>query len=248
MSASPDLLLELDSSVPGHAEPGVAKGVLRSGASKHAIGMDTGIDEKALEIVHRVFLRDPQSRPGVVVFAGIDHGVGCSQICAGVAGALAGSYAGRVCLVEANFHTPGLPDMFRTTNHHGLADALQSDAPIRSFARPVHEEKVWLLSAGALTESSSSLLNSQAMQQRVAELRRSFEFVIIDTPPLKRYADAMAVAQYANGVVLILEAGATRRETASASASTLRSAGIPILAAVLNKRTFPIPQPLYDRM
>jgi Mrp family chromosome partitioning ATPase len=60
--------------------------------------------------------------------------------------------------------------------------------------------------------------------------------------------DAMAIAQFTNGLVLVLEAGGTRRETALAATAIVRSTGVPILGAVLNKRTFPIPQPLYDRM
>jgi Mrp family chromosome partitioning ATPase len=63
---------------------------------------------------------------------------------------------------------------------------------------------------------------------------------------LNSYADAIALGQVADGVVLILEANATRRESAMKVADHLRSMHVKLLGAVLNKRTFPIPQTLYD--
>jgi Mrp family chromosome partitioning ATPase len=92
------------------------------------------------------------------------------------------------------------------------------------------------------------LLTSERLGERLAELRKEFKFVIIDAPPLTQYSDALAVGKLADGLVLILEADATRREPAAVVAASVRSANIPILAAVLNKRTFPIPEKLYRRL
>ena len=60
---------------------------------------------EALRLVHQVFL-SAELTPGVVVFAGMDHGNGCSQICASVAEILASDTLRSVCLVEANFRSP----------------------------------------------------------------------------------------------------------------------------------------------
>ena len=74
--------------------------------------------------MQQIFLLQTQEAPRMVVFAGIDHGNGCSRIALSVAETLAGNARGAVCLVEANFHSPALPAMLGTTNHHGLTDAL----------------------------------------------------------------------------------------------------------------------------
>jgi Mrp family chromosome partitioning ATPase len=202
--------------------------------------------DEALRLVQQIFLLQAQEPPRVVVFAGIDHGNGCSRICASVAETLARNTKGRVCLVEANFRSPGLPGLFGTTNHFGLTEALLRDAPVTSFAKPVNRENLWLLSSGTLAADSPNLLNSERLRGRMTELRGEFEFTILDAPPLNRYADAVVLGQLANGVVLVIEADATRREAAAAVAENLRSAKVPILAAVLNKRTFPIPEKIYS--
>jgi protein-tyrosine kinase len=212
-------------------------------------GQQRWATEEASRLVQQIFLLQNQEPPRVVVFAGIDHGNGCSQICASVAESLAQNTGKPVCLVEANFRSPGLPELFGMTNHYGLTDALLGDDPIRSFTKPaVTHENLWLLSSGALAADSPSLLASTQLRDRLAELRKEFDFVIIDAPPLTRYSDAVGIGQLSDGLVLIVEAGSTRREAAASVAASLRSSQVPILAAVLNKRTFPIPNTIYRRL
>jgi Mrp family chromosome partitioning ATPase len=215
-------------------------------ATHRSNGQKRWAGEEALRLVQQVFFLQAQAPPRVVVFAGIDHGNGCSQMCASVAEILARNARGPVCLVEANFRSPALPELFGTANHRGLTDALLQPGPINSFTRMVTPENLWLLSSGALAADSPSLLASEQIRERLVELRQGFDFVVIDAPPLIRYSDALVLGQLSDGLVLVLEADATRRDSASAVAANLRSAKIPILAAVLNKRTFPIPQKIYS--
>jgi capsular exopolysaccharide synthesis family protein len=212
------------------------------------LDLDQLAGEEALRLVQRVFLLQAQEPPHMVAFAGIDHGNGCSRICVRVAETLAKNVRGSVCLVEANLRSPALPEMFGTTNHHGLTDALLQEGPIREFTKPVRGENLWLLSSGALATDSAKLLNSERLKPRLAELRKEFDFVLIDAPPLTRYSDAIGLAQLADGLVLVLEANSTRREAAVQVAESLRAANIRILGAVLNKRTFPIPETLYNKL
>jgi Mrp family chromosome partitioning ATPase len=199
-------------------------------------------------LVQRIFLLQTQKPPRLVVFAAIDKGSGCSEICAQVAETLARNVRGSVCLVEANFRSPSLPQLFGTTNHFGLTEALLRDGPIRSFAKPLHAENLWLLSCGSVAVDSPGLLNSDRIKVRFDELRKEFDYVLVDAPPLSPYADAITLGQLADGLVLVLEANSTRREAAVRVAENLRGAQIRVLAAVLNKRTFPIPESLYHRL
>jgi protein-tyrosine kinase len=203
--------------------------------------------EESLKLVQNIFLRGEES-PRVVIFAGIDPGNGCSWICAHVADILASQKLGSVCIVDANLRTPALPELFGVSNHYGLTDALSRKGSIRNFTKMVRSDNLWLLSCGSLAADaadSPSMLNSETMKERVAELRKEFDYVLIDSPPLNTYADGVAVGQLADGLVLVLEANSTRREVAVKVTENLRSAQIKILGAVLNKRTFPIPESLY---
>jgi Mrp family chromosome partitioning ATPase len=238
--------IELDQSSRSESRPApFVPSLSRDGISN---GHTRWANEEALRLVQQIFLFQTREPPRVVVFAGVDHGNGCSQICSSVAEILARNARRPVCLVEANFRSPALPELFGTTNHFGLTEALLQNGPIAPFAKLVNQDNLWLLSSGSLAADSPSLLTSDRLRDRVAELRQEFEFVIIDTPPLTRYSDALALGQLSDGLVLVLEADSTRREAASVAAAALRSANVPILAAVLNKRTFPIPEAIYKRL
>lgn len=199
-------------------------------------------------LVQRVFLQHEPPTRRMVVFAALDQGNGCSQIAALTAQCLAANAAGDVCLVDANFRSPALPGMLGTTNYHGLTNALAEQDGIRSFLKPVCNDSFWLLSCGAAAADSPNLLGSERMRARVAELRKEFAFVVVDAPPLARYKDAISLAKLSDGVVIVLEAESTRREAARAVVGNLRSGGILVLGAVLNKRTFPIPEGIYHRL
>jgi capsular exopolysaccharide synthesis family protein len=206
------------------------------------------ISDEALRLVQQVFLLQSHEPARLVVFAGIDHGNGCSRICASVARTLAKHAQRPVCLVEANFRSPTIPELFGEGNHHGFTEALLQRGTISDFVKPSASDNLWLLTSGTLAVDSANLLTSERLQDRLKELREEFEFVVIDAPPLTLYSDAIAVGQLADGLVLVLEADSTRRKAAQAAVDTLRSSKIDILAAVLNKRTFPIPNSLYKRL
>ena len=201
--------------------------------------------DEALSLVQRVFLPQSATSPRMIVFAGVNPGDGCTGFCASVTDTLAQNGLGPVCIVDANFRSPSLHRLFGTANHRGLADALLRDGPITSFAKPVGAESMWLLTSGSRAFESANLLSTDRAKARFDELRDEFSLIVIDTPPLTKYTDALAVGQLADGLVLVLEAETTRREAAQGAVSTLRSTNIPILGAVLNKRTFPIPAPIY---
>jgi Mrp family chromosome partitioning ATPase len=199
-------------------------------------------------LVQRLFLSQGESAPKTVMFAAIDSKNQCSWLCAMIAKLLAESVSGSVCLVEGNFRTPSLPYVLGVPNHHGLADSLRQRGPIREFAKPIGRDNFWLLSAGSHGQDSTSLLNCDQMKERVLELRKEFDYLLIDTPPLSLYTDGMIFGQLTDGMVLVLEANETRREVALRVTESLRALRIPLLGAVLNNRTFPIPAAIYKRI
>jgi Mrp family chromosome partitioning ATPase len=144
---------------------------------------DRAPSELILLLVQRLFLKRTPV-PRMVVFAAVDHGSGCSQIAALVAKTLTGMATGGVCLVEANFHSPGLPRILGTTNYRGLRDALREPGNIVSFAKPVWKQGLSLLSSGPIAADAANLLISDRMGARSADLRKAFDFVIVDAPPL----------------------------------------------------------------
>src|SRR5207247_10608677 len=89
---------------------------------------------------------------------------------------------------------------------------------------------------------------SERLRTRAVELCAVFEHVLSDAPPIHQYADPVLLGQMADGLILGVEANATRPETARKAKESLQAANVRLLGAVLNKRTFPIPEALYHKL
>lgn len=201
--------------------------------------------QEIVKLVQKLFLSPQGVRR--VVFSGTEPGCGCSWMLARVAEELASQGRGTVCVVDCNLRSPGLHQQFGMQNHHGLSDALMGPGPIREY---VHRwsRNLWMVSCGGSPESGVSMLGSERMRARMSELRMTFDFVLIDAAPLSTCNDAIVLGALNDGVVLTLKANSSRRETARNALHELQTANVKVLGAVLNQRTFPIPEALYKKL
>jgi protein-tyrosine kinase len=208
------------------------------------------VTEEAVRLVHRLFLVPGPEVPRVVLFSGVDPGDGCSTVCVQVAETLASEVgvSGSFCVVDANLRDPSLHDFFAVENRVGLVDALGQTGPVRDFLQQVDSGRLWVMTAGSKTSNIHGLIGSEALRVRINELRSEFDNVLIDSPPVNRYADACSLGKLADGVILVLQSNATRREAARKAKETLESAHVRLLGAVLNKRRFPVPDVIYGRV
>jgi Mrp family chromosome partitioning ATPase len=244
-------LRELDRQTAATADPAAipfSRVDLDEKISDRSSEFDRAAQEECLKLVQRIFLAQPAGLHRMVVFSGVDRGNGCTRICLETARILAANAPGSVCLVEANFRAPSLGRLCGFHSHRGFTESLAEGGGIRTFARRMESPNLWLLPAGSVGSNSPSLLNSDSMKERLQELRKEFEYVLVDAPALNVCADALALGRGADGMVVVLQADATRRESAVKALEGVREARIEILGAVLNRRTFPIPEFVYRRL
>jgi Mrp family chromosome partitioning ATPase len=200
------------------------------------------------KLVLRLFLQPETERSRCVMFAATEPGNGCSWTCARAAEILASQVAGSVCLVDANLRSPGLHQQFGVENLLGLADSMRLPDSIRHFIRPLNRNNLWILSSGHEASSGQVRLSSDRVHSRIAELRAQFDYVLIDAPPLSSGNEGITLARAVDGIVLVLKANSSRRETTRETVQEMNNAQVKVLGAVLNQRTFPIPATIYDRL
>ena len=212
------------------------------------VQIDTAELEEITKLVQRMFVLPGNDSPRNVVFSGAESGNGCSWVCARVGEVLAGQVSGSVCLVDANLRNPGLNVQFGVENQNGLADSLRKRESIRNFAQPLSCPRLWLVTAGTVGDDSANLLSSDRMRLRMTELKAEFDYVLVDTPAISAGNDAAVLGAAMDGLVMVLKANSSRRESAKTAIQDLRAAKVRVLGAVLNQRTFPIPQAIYEKL
>ncbi|MEI6775414.1 MAG: CpsD/CapB family tyrosine-protein kinase [Chloroflexales bacterium] len=140
----------------------------------------------------------------------------------------------RVLLVDCDLRRPSLHSIFGLANDHGLTSALleqgQGELPIQATSVP----GLSLLASGPLPPRPADLLGSRRMAALIDRLRASADIVLIDTSPVVAVTDAAVLAPQVDGVLLVLQAGYTRRDRAREARQILEKVKAHIIGVVLN--------------
>lgn len=213
-----------------------------------ALEIDGVAREEVSKLVHRLFFLAGDEAPHCVVFTGTESGNGSTWMCAH-AGAILASQVGRsVCLVDCNLRSPGLHRHLGVENQAGLAEALRGSDPIRQYAQQLSPPNFWLVSTGAANENAQELLTSDRMRMRISELKSEFDYVLLDVAALNTCNHGTVLGSLTDGIVLVLKAHFSRRDSATETIQELQASNVHVLGAVLNQRTFPIPERIYSRL
>jgi non-specific protein-tyrosine kinase len=215
---------------------------LRSGATPYL--------QHLMKLVHRIFLTPDRLGGPIrsVVFSAVDTRDDSALLPAAAAELLTSRVTGRICLVDADFYAPSLHSCYGVTNEIGLIDALSNSGPVRSYARRLvqgPETSLWLLPSGSSGNRRELLLTSEEVRARINDILAAFDYVIIAAPSMTQHPAVAALGGQVDGIVMIAEAGVTRRRAVRACADALRASGGRVLGTVLTNRTFPIPEAIY---
>jgi capsular exopolysaccharide synthesis family protein len=233
--------------LPGSGNGQAAANVTGTAAAVSPQPVKPGLEEVS-SFVQQVFLATGGSVPRTVVFTSTEPATGCSWVAAHTAEVLASRIAGSVCVVDANLRDPSLHQQFGLESRAGLAEALQQPDPIRGIVQASDLPNLFVLTAGLATADSQTLLASDRMRMRIHELRSEFDFVLIDVAAMNVGSDAISLGRLVDGVVLVLKANASRKQTARQAVQNLQEGKARVLGAVLNQRQFPIPESIYRRL
>jgi receptor protein-tyrosine kinase len=200
--------------------------------------------EEMLRLVQRIFLSADGSAPRQVVLCGVDNENGSSSICAMAGRTLAANSSRPVCLVDANVRSPRLSGMFGIEGKNPFSGP---SAPLRDQCVKIGGN-LWLAGPNILAENSRVLQPPDQLKERLAQLRETFEYMLIDAPGTSVCGDAQLLGLVADAAILVIEANSTRRQTARKAKESLDAAGVRLLGTILHDRSFPIPKGLYERL
>lgn len=142
----------------------------------------------------------------------------------------------RVVAVDADLRRPSLHKIFGLPNSHGLSDAiLQSNPPVSEHLQATEVENLWVLASGPLPPNPAELLGSERMGAIIEELRGQMDRVLFDSPPTLVVTDAVILGTRVDGVLLVNDAGRTRRNEARHAAEKFRRVQANLLGVVLNR-------------
>jgi protein-tyrosine kinase len=139
----------------------------------------------------------------------------------------------RTLLVDADMRSPTQHALFQTSNAHGLAQIIEGTEPGLMY-RVEGFPSMALLTAGSIPSNPLELLSDPRFTRLVNSWRQQFEYIIIDTPPISRYADALTVATLAQRVLVVSRAKATSFKDLKETLRRIALTQSQVLGAVIN--------------
>jgi succinoglycan biosynthesis transport protein ExoP len=180
-----------------------------------------------------LLLGQAESPPQVILVTSAHPGEGKTTITLNLGIALAQS--GRsVVVVDADLRKGNSHSHLGVQNRHGLTHLLADGLPLDVCLQNTAVAGFSLLTRGATPPNPTEILASSDMQELLAVLRQSFDFVLIDSPPAVAISDAMVLSGLCDGVLVVVRNQNTSTETARHVMERLQAVGARILGTVLN--------------
>lgn len=142
----------------------------------------------------------------------------------------------RTIVVDCDLRRPALHTLFAVQNEHGFTEMVLDE----SVAPPLQQtsvEKLWVLTSGAQPPNSADLLGTKQVDRVLATLLERADMLLISAPPVISVTDAVVLGAKTDGVLLVVEAGKTRRDQAERARQVLEQAKVRIVGAMLTNAT-----------
>ncbi len=208
----------------------------RSPISEAFRALRTGVQFSTIDRLESTSIQVTSSNPGE----------GKSVTAANLAAVIA--QAGfRVMLVDADLRRPMVHKIFELDNRLGLTDFFRNlrspdsgyeetfESLLKQLVRPTNLDGLHVLTSGSIPPNPSELLGSNANRHLIKALKRHYDFLIIDSPPVLIVTDAVVLSTEVDGTILIVDSLNTHRNQLKQAAERLAEVNATMLGVVVNR-------------
>ena len=170
----------------------------------------------------------------VLLVTSIHPGEGKSTTALNLAAAIAQTGATAV-LVDSDLRRPTVHSNLSLPRGPGIRDVLTRNGAFRDIVRPGPIPGLFALTSGGAAENPAELMGCEEMRTLLKDLRGSYDWVVVDAPPVGGMADALIIGGLVDGIILVIEGDRTTRAVATDGVAQLTSVGGRLLGAIINR-------------
>jgi exopolysaccharide/PEP-CTERM locus tyrosine autokinase len=176
--------------------------------------------------------------PKTIMVTSATEREGKSTVAANLAMGIAHDLQAHALLVDCDLHHPTLASWFGVKGDKGLSDYLTGNEEIPELLRKTEVERLSILTGGSVQDNPTELIGSKKMEALIHELKSRYadRYVILDSTPLLSTTEPEVLAKWVDGIVIVVRAGVTPRETVKQAITSLEKEKI--LGFVLNDLQF----------
>ena len=141
----------------------------------------------------------------------------------------------KTLLVDGDLRKPVLHKMFKNTHNKGLTNFLSgAEDKIKNLYFDSGIENFSVMTSGTTPPNPSELLGSRNMQKFIEQVKKEFDIILIDTPPLIAVTDAFILAKFTSKFLLVIRASVTQKGALDRSLTNIKNMSLNITGAVFN--------------
>ena len=140
----------------------------------------------------------------------------------------------RVLLIDCDLRKPKVGRLLQLNAPNGLSNVLMEPRLLNEAVLPFENTKMHVILAGNIPPNPSELLGSTRMEKLLQELKRHYDYIILDSPPINMVTDAVVLANQTDGVLFVVRANHAERGGVMHAIDQLEYAHAKVLGFVLN--------------
>jgi capsular exopolysaccharide synthesis family protein len=212
---------------------------LTSAEHPNLVVLNTDLDQRFIEgyRVVRTALNYSWPEPGahIITVTSTAPGEGKTLTAVNLAMTLA-AQEGRTLLIDADLRKPTTHALVRAKRTPGLSDILVGKAKAsEAIQQKLKDTNLAYLPSGTTVPSPADLLTNRTMRGLLEGLRKFYDWIIIDTPPVGAVSEPLILAPLTDGVVVVTGAEMVPRKAVLHTLERLHDTGARILGVVLNR-------------
>jgi len=191
-----------------------------------------------------LWCRESSESSSVVQITSSHFGEGVTTITLAMALFMAESHDD-VIAVEANLRRPSFSEMLGIEPAGSLEQVLEQSCSLERAIQRAAGYNFSILPAGPVSERQDHDVLLARLRTVLAELRNSYGYILVDSPPVISFDDASIISGVADCTVIVVASNSTRSEVLEHTIDMLKDANARMLGTLLNKREHHIPRWLY---
>ena len=141
----------------------------------------------------------------------------------------------KTIVVDCDLRKPVQHKIFKVDNHQGVTNCILNKVPVEEVAHPGPVDNLTILTSGPIPPNPAEVLGSQRTMALFDKLKKDYDYILVDAPPILAVSDATILSTQLDGVILVIRQGAIRNNLVRDAKNQFIKANARILGVVLNQ-------------
>lgn len=175
-----------------------------------------------------------ESVPQVILLSSTGPREGKTITTANIAITMAAQADSKILIMDCDMRRPEIHKLFGLTNDRGMSNILVGIDNIGEIIQSTKIPNIDLITSGPIPPNPSEILGSKRMENLINALRKKYNHILIDSPPVTAVTDALVLSKSADGVIMVIRTGDMARQIIKNGMGQFNNVGAHIIGAILN--------------